>query len=77
MDAITQITLVDCQKIPPDAMDHLMDRYDYGGHYQSDVLQIYDDGGAFSEWLKSEGYKFKSKPTDEINNFDEIAFLAT
>lgn len=72
---INYIPVVDAGDMPEDVIDYCVDQ-EWSTHYQNDIVQLYDDGNPFAEWLKANGYVFKSKK-DDHNNFDEIGILAT
>ena len=67
------IPLIDCRKLPKEIEDDVFERYDYGCHYEHAVLQVKDDGNAFADWLKLQGYRFKTTPP----HFDLVALYGT
>lgn len=74
-EILQTITVVDARDIPNEALGWLLDN-EVSLHCQNDIVQVENDGNPFAEWLKENGYVFKSKRSDH-NNFDEIGILAT
>ena len=65
---LTTIVALNAIDIPYEMADACLDIDDeFPLHYANGIVQVYDDGNPFSEWLKSHGFKFKddkSRPSD-------------
>jgi len=70
------IPLIHCTDLPRAVEKYLSDEYEYDCHCDHDILQIEDNGNAFAEWLKAQGYKFKSNP-NIYPDFDLIALYGS
>lgn len=57
-EILSKITVVYAIDIPSEAMDWLIDG-EVTVHCGNDIVQVEDDGNAFAEWLKSEGFVFE------------------
>lgn len=57
-----QAIVIDARDIPNsvEIQNWLSDREIYT-HYSNSLFSVLNDGNPFSEWLKSEGYKFNKK----------------
>ena len=71
------IPLIDCTEIPRRVRKYLEDKYDYGCHCDHAILQAENDGNIFAEWLKSQGYKFKTRPNEYPGSDDLIALYGS
>jgi len=60
-----QIICVDAKDFPREVLNYCIEN-EIQTHYQNDVALIEDDGNAFAEWLKKQGYKFREKDGDYI-----------
>ncbi len=72
---IEHIPAVDAKDMPPEVEDYCMER-GWSTHYQNEIVQVYDDGNPFAEWLKTNGYVFRSKK-ETYQNFDSVGIFAT
>ena len=70
------IPLIDCCSIPKEVEEYLSSEHHYECHCDHTVLQIENNGNVFAEWLKKQGYIFKSK-TGEFPDYDLIALYGT
>lgn len=66
---IEMIPCVNATDMPSEVTDYCVDN-EISTHYQNDVAFLGDDGNPFSEWLKKNGYIFKTK-------YDSIGVIAT
>lgn len=60
------IAVVDAVDFPDDVERYIEDELHYPTHYQSDIIQVEDDGNVFSEWLKDIGYEFPESGSGSI-----------
>jgi hypothetical protein len=70
------IPLIYCTELPRAVKKYLEDEYDCSCHCDHDILPIEDNRNVFAEWLKAQGYKFKSNP-NEHPNFDLIVLYGS
>ena len=68
-DIIEYIACIDACDIPEE-LDDYCDKNDIYLHYEQNIYAIHDDGNVFAEWLKTNGYKFKT-------NCDYIGIIGT
>lgn len=74
-EILSKRTVVDARDIPSDAIDWLIDG-EATIHGGNDIVQVEDDGNAFAEWLKSEGFVFEFNKS--FNGYwAEIGILGT
>jgi hypothetical protein len=77
MSKLKTITVVDASDFPSEVDDWCIDQ-EISIHYQNDIIQLEDDGNPFAEWLKSQGYEFKyRKSENDYPNWDDIGIFAT
>ena len=69
---ITYIPTVEAKDMPPDIEDYCVDQ-EWSTHYQNEIVQLYDDGNPFAEWLKANGYVFKKHQYKKWNNIGIFA----
>lgn len=65
--------MVDATDMPDEVLDYCVDN-DWSTHYQNDIVQLYDDGNPFAEWLKTNGYVFKKH---RHQTWDEVGIFAS
>uniref|UniRef100_A0A6M3L755 Uncharacterized protein n=1 Tax=viral metagenome TaxID=1070528 RepID=A0A6M3L755_9ZZZZ len=76
MSKIEMIALVDCVDLSSEIEEYLLEEHDYRCHYDHTVLQIHNDGNIFAEWLKANGYQFKSNQKS-WPDWDLVALFGT
>jgi len=69
---IQTIPVVEAKDMPSDVIDYCVDQ-EWSTHSQNDIVQLYDDGNPFAEWLKANGYVFIKQNW----GFNEVGILAT
>lgn len=72
---IKTIPVIDARDMPNEVLDYCAE-HEWHTHYQNDIVQLYDNGNPFAEWLKTNGYIFRCKK-DDYQNFDNIGIFAT
>jgi hypothetical protein len=75
MAKLKTIPVVNAKDIPRDAIDWLVDQ-EARIHHGNDIVQVEDDGNAFAEWLKSQGFVFEYNKAFR-GNWAEIGILGT
>lgn len=59
MTPISSIQAINASDIPDELVDVCLEiNPEFPLHYSTGLVSLWDDGNAFSEWLKSQGFKF-------------------
>lgn len=53
----------------PEELNEYCAEHDIETHYQNDIVDVIDDGNPFSEWLKTQGFKFKKNDLSWVGIF--------
>jgi len=73
---IRMIPCVEAADMPEEVKEWCID-HDVSTHYQNDVAQVYNDDNPFANWLRKLGYTFTCPPSNDEDNWDNIAIVAT
>ena len=67
----------DIRSCKPEEVEEWCIDHDVSTHYQNDVAQVYNDDNPFANWLRKLGYTFTCPPSNDEDNWDNIAIVAT